>query len=129
MPAFSQTSKDRLATCDERLQKVFNEVIKYFDCTIIQGHRGQVEQDAAFAAGKSQLKWPNGNHNKLPSKAVDAMPFPIDWTDRERMTLLAGFVIGIAQGMNIDIRWGGDWNENMKVKDNKFDDLVHYEVK
>jgi len=129
MPAFSQTSKDRLATCDERLQKVFNEVIKYFDCTIIQGHRGQVEQDAAFAAGKSQLKWPNGNHNKLPSKAVDVMPFPIDWTDRERMTLFAGFVMGIATGMGIDIRWGGDWNQDDKVKDNSFDDLPHFEVK
>jgi len=129
MPTFSKTSADRLATCDERLQKVFNEVVKYFDCTIIQGHRGQAEQDAAYASGKSQLKWPNGNHNKLPSKAVDVMPYPIDWTDRERMTLFAGFVMGIATGMGIDIRWGGDWNQNDQVKDNKFDDLPHFEVK
>lgn len=99
MPTFSKISKDRLATCDERLQKVFNEVVKYFDCTIVQGHRGQAEQDAAYASGKSQLKWPNGNHNKFPSKAVDVMPYPIDWTDRERMTLFAGFVMGIGISM------------------------------
>lgn len=129
MPSFSQTSKDRLATCDARLQRVFNEVIKHFDCKVLQGHRGQAEQDKAFAEGASQKKWPNGNHNSMPSKAVDVVPYPVDWTDRERMTLFAGFVIGIAQGMGIDIRWGGDWNENTKVKDNSFDDLPHYEVK
>ena len=129
MPSFSQSSKDQLATADARLQRVFNEVIKHFDCKVLKGHRGQIEQDAAFAAGHSQKKWPTGNHNAMPSKAVDVIPFPIDWTDRERMTLFAGFVIGIAQGMGIDIRWGGDWNENTQVKDNKFDDLVHFEVK
>lgn len=129
MPSFSQTSKDSLATCDARLQRVFNEVIKHFDCKVLQGHRGQAEQDKAFAEGASQKKWPNGNHNSMPSKAVDVVPYPVDWTDRERMTLFAGFVIGIAQGMGIDIRWGGDWNENTKVKDNSFDDLPHYEVK
>ena len=45
------------------------------------------------------------------------------------MTLFAGFVMGIATGMGIDIRWGGDWNQNDQVKDNKFDDLPHFEVK
>lgn len=129
MPVFSQKSLDQLATCDARLQRVFNEVIKYFDCTVVCGHRNQADQDAAFASGKSQKKWPNGNHNSMPSKAVDVVPFPVDWSDRERMTLFAGFVIGIAQGMGIDIRWGGDWNENTKVKDNAFDDLPHFEVK
>ena len=129
MPSFSQTSKDRLATCDARLQQVFNEVIKTFDCIVIEGHRNQEKQDAAFAAGRSQLKWPNGNHNSMPSKAVDVAPYPIDWNDRERMTLFAGYVMGIAQGMGIDIRWGGDWNENTQVKDNSFDDLPHFEVK
>lgn len=129
MPQFSQTSKDRLATCDAKLQKVFNEVIRYFDCIVLEGHRGEEAQNRAFSEGKSQLKFPAGRHNSMPSKAVDVIPFPIDWSDRERMTLFAGFVMGIAQGMDIDIRWGGDWNENTKVKDNSFDDLPHFEVK
>lgn len=129
MPTFSQKSKDKLATCDVRLQKVFFEVIKHFDCTILEGHRNQADQDAAFAAGRSQLKWPNGNHNAMPSKAVDVVPYPVDFNDRERMTLFAGFVMGIAKSMGIDLRWGGDWNQNTQVKDNSFDDLPHFEVK
>ena len=39
MPRFSTRSKSRLHTCDERLVKLFNEVVKHFDCTIIEGHR------------------------------------------------------------------------------------------
>ena len=41
MNKFSAISKERLATCDERIQTVFQQVIKYFDCSIIEGHRGE----------------------------------------------------------------------------------------
>lgn len=128
VPRFSQTSADRLATCDERLQRVFNAVVEHFDCTILCGHRGQAEQDAAFAAGKSQIKWPNGKHNGSPSQAVDAAPYPIDWKDRERASLFAGFVLGTARQMGIALRWGGDWDRDTQVADNDFDDLWHFEL-
>ena len=52
MPKFSKESLDKLATCDARLQKVFNEVIKHVDCTIIEGHRGQETQDEYYRTGK-----------------------------------------------------------------------------
>ena len=29
--------------------------------------------------------------------------------------------------MGIKIRWGGDWDSDTQVNDNKFDDLVHFE--
>ena len=28
----------------------------------------------------------------------------------------------------VEIRWGGDWDSDTQVKDNKFDDLVHFEL-
>ena len=37
MPKFGKTSRDRLATCDDKLQQVFNEVIKYVDCSVLEG--------------------------------------------------------------------------------------------
>lgn len=128
MPKFSEKSLTKLATCDERLQSVFNEVVKYFDCTVLEGHRGEEAQNRAYAEGKSKLRWPNGNHNSVPSKAVDVIPYPVDWSDRERMTLFAGFVLGTARQMGIKLRWGGDWDNNTQVKDNSFDDLVHFQV-
>ena len=46
------------------------------------------------------------------------------------MTYFAGFVKGIAKGMyNIDLRWGGDWDNDWEVKDNRFDDFPHFEIK
>lgn len=128
MPAFGKASQEKLATCDPRLQKVFNEVIKHFDCTVIEGHRGEAAQNKAFAEGKSKLKYPQSKHNKTPSLAADVLPYPIDWNDTNRMRYFAGFVVGIAATMGIKIRWGGDWNQNTELKDNSFNDLPHFEI-
>lgn len=129
MPRFGKRSKSRLKTCDTRLQDLFNEVIKHFDCSVIQGHRGKEDQNKAFKEGKSKLKYPNGNHNATPSRAVDVAPYPIDWNDRERFTYFAGYVLGVAYRMGVNIRWGGDWDMDTQVKDNNFDDLPHFELK
>lgn len=128
MTAFGKASQEKLATCDPRLQKVFNEVIKHFDCTVIEGHRGEAAQNKAFAEGKSKLKYPQGKHNKTPSLAADVLPYPIDWNDTNRMRYFAGFVVGIAATMGIKLRWGGDWNQNTELKDNSFNDLPHFEL-
>ena len=128
MPHFGKKSLERLKTCDKKLQKVFSRVVQTFDCTILEGHRGKGKQNEAFQKGNSQLRWPKGKHNKFPSIAVDVIPYPINWKDRERMTFFAGFVLAIAEEMNISVRWGGDWDRDWKVNDNDFDDLVHFEL-
>ncbi|MEM6683544.1 MAG: M15 family peptidase [Pseudomonadota bacterium] len=129
MPQFSQRSLDRLATCHADLQAVFHAVIRQVDCTILEGHRTKQGQDAAFAAGKSKLRWPDGKHNTLPSRAVDAAPWPIDWQDRDRFHLFGGIVLGIAHSQGVALRWGGDWDGDFVLRDNRFDDLVHFELK
>jgi len=126
---FGRTSKKRLETCDERLQSLFNEVVKVFDCSILVGHRGEEDQNKAYKEGNSQVKWPKGKHNKKPSSAVDVAPYPIDWEDRERFSYFAGFVKGVAWRLNTPIRWGGDWDGDTELSDNNFDDLVHFELK
>lgn len=129
MPRFGKRSKERLSTCDDKLQKIFNEVIKYVDCSVLEGHRSAERQNKLFDEGKTKVKFPNGRHNSNPSRAVDVVPYPIDWDDRERFHLFAGFVIGIAQSMGVKLRWGGDWNMNFEVDDNKFDDFPHFELR
>ena len=129
MPRFGKRSISRLKTCDQKLQELFYEVVKHFDCSIIEGHRGEERQNKAFADGKSKVKYPNGKHNQNPSIAVDVAPYPIDWSDRDRFHYFGGFVLGVAKEMGMNIRWGGDWNQDTETKDNKFDDLVHFEIK
>ena len=128
MARFGKRSKERLATCDERLQKVFNEVIKTVDCSVLEGHRGEERQNRLLKEGKTKVAYPKGRHNAFPSRAADVVPYPIDWKDRERFHLFAGFVLGVANRMGITLRWGGDWNMNFEVDDNKFDDFPHFEL-
>ena len=129
MPKFGSKSKANLATCHEDLQKVFNEVIKYVDCSALEGHRHEWRQNDLFEEGKTKVKFPMGRHNSSPSRAVDVTPYPVDWNDRERQTLFAGFVLGIARSMGIKLRWGGDWDMDFKVMDNRFDDFPHFELR
>lgn len=129
MPKFSERSLTRISTCDPRLICLFRRVVETFDCTIIEGHRTETAQNTAFANGTSKLKWPDSLHNARPSMAVDAVPFPINWEDRERFHYFAGYVKGVAEMMRVDIRWGGDWDSDTEVVDNRFDDLAHFELK
>ena len=128
MAKFGSRSKKRLESCDERLQEIFNEVIKYVDCSVLEGHRSEERQNKLLKEGKTKVAYPKGRHNSSPSRAVDVVPYPIDWNDRERFHLFSGFVLGLARGMGITLRWGGDWNMNFEVDDNQFDDFPHFEL-
>jgi len=129
MPRFGNRSINRLKTCDAQLQELFYQVVKHFDCSILEGHRGEERQTKAYNDGKSKVQYPDGKHNQYPSVAVDVAPYPIDWSDRDRFHYFGGFVLGVAKEMGMNIRWGGDWNQDTHTKDNKFDDLVHFEIK
>ena len=132
MPVFSVASRAALATADPRLQRVFQEVIRRVDCKILEGHRGEDAQNHAFQEGKSKLRWPHGKHNAVPSRAVDAAPWPILWTSDarnfERFALFAGFVMGVAEVQGVRLRWGGDWDGDWSTADEKFRDMVHFEL-
>mgnify|MGYP003112392382 FL=1 len=130
MPRFGKRSRDRLRGIDIRLVNVLNEVVKYFDITVIEGLRSQDRQNELVAQGKSKTKF--GKH--VQGKAVDIGPYPIDWDSRDDFHYLGGFVLGVAASMGVKLRWGGDWNASSTyqgkrtTKDNSFDDLVHFEL-
>lgn len=135
MPIFSDESKKQLATCHPELQLLFNEVIKYYDCKVLEGYRNRLDQEKAFDAGNSKLHYPFGNHNKIPSQAVDVCPYPVpSWNSTKDFIYFAGKVMGIATmllangKMTHQIRYGGDFNLNQMVTDSTFFDGVHFEL-
>jgi peptidoglycan L-alanyl-D-glutamate endopeptidase CwlK len=132
MPKFSINSKAKLSECDPKLQQLFEEVIKSFDCTIICSFRNKKDQDDAVIKGNSKTNWPTSKHNKVPSMAVDVMPCPVNWSETikniEQITLFAGFVLGTAAQMGIKIRWGHDWNRDMHPDEKMLVDRPHYEL-
>ena len=128
MGKFSPNSKEQLATCDERLQRVFTEVIKHYDCSILCGHRSKAGQTQVYNDGLSKRKWPFSKHNPYPSEAVDVIPYPVDWKDTKRFYHFIGFVLGTAQQMGIKLRSGSDWDQDNDLTDQKFIDLPHFEL-
>lgn len=128
MPKFSKKSQERLATCAPDLQRLFNEVIKERDCTVLCGHRTKEEQDEAVRGGFSKTPFPKSKHNPFPSLAVDVVPYPIDWNNKQRFIEFHAYVKLIAAKLEIKIRWGGDWDNDGDWRDERFLDMPHYEL-
>lgn len=128
-------STKQLDSCHPKLQRLIREVdrrlsrhAKAWDITVLCGHRGQAAQEQAFAEGKSTKHWPHSLHNTLPSVAVDVAPYPVDWKDTARFARLAGYIQAVADDLDIQIRWGGDWDGDSRTTDEKFIDMPHFEL-
>lgn len=142
MFSYGESSQAQLATCDTRLQAIAAAVIHIMDVKVLEGHRDEEKQNKAYAEGKSKVKWPNGEHNSLPSKAFDLAPYPVIWPTPEmkkhnfekyvkavaRFYLMAGVVMACAWFLKVKIRWGGDWDGDWDLFDQKFDDIGHFEL-
>lgn len=145
LPSFGARSRARLASCDERIIRLFEDVVTVEDCSIECGARPVEEEIAAIASGHSKLTdpWDSkhvvGARRKL-SEAVDAAPYPVVWPDTDpdfitprqlyiitRFYHFAGFVKARALALGIPIRWGGAWSGQLN-KPGDFMDLVHFEL-
>lgn len=65
MPKFSKKSFDYLKTCDLRLVNLFAEVVKHFDCRVIEGERGATKQMKYYHSipRRTKLVYPLSKHN------------------------------------------------------------------
>ena len=120
MPQFSKRSMEKLSTCDGQLIELFTEVVKHFDCSILEGHRNKEDQNKYFDEGKSKVRWPDSKHNRFPSRGVDVIFHPFvksDWDDREKFMLFRGYVYGIASQLGIKLNKTISW------------DLPHFELR
>jgi len=125
---FSKSSKDRLETCHPLIQDWLNEIIKWRDCTVAWGHRGEKDQNEMFAKGLSRCKYPESKHNSDPSLAVDVYPYALGRMingDVEGDEVLIDRFIGFAQAVaairGIPIKSASEWGSFKG-------DLGHWEV-
>lgn len=153
MARYSEKSETNLLTCDTDLIRLGHALIKERDHSVDEGHRGQVEQDDHFENKRSQVKWPDSKHNRTPSEAVHFKPYPINWQlvlqmdeilktgiapsrwvlqsafrEYSKFYHLAGYVQKTARDMGIRVRWGGDWDSDNEFNDQRFHDLLHWEL-
>ena len=73
----------------------------------------------------------NDAGEKIPcSLAVDIAPYPYDaGRDRERLYLIAGYAVRLAEERGVKLRIGADWDGDFETLDQKLADPWHYEIK
>lgn len=118
----------RLKHAHPLLQKLMNVAREKFDFTILDSQRGREAQEKAFREGHTKVHFGNSAHNWDPSVALDVAPLPIVWSSRAPFIALSKVILAIAKEEKIPVRWGGDWNMNGILTDEKFSDLPHYEL-
>lgn len=135
MPRFSEQSSARLSTCHHDLRLVFSEVIKVYDCTVLEGIRSRETQAEYVRQGRSRTM--NSKHLRQSdgtSHAVDVAPYPIDWKDSRRFAFLAGLVFAISERLRAEGRishrvvWGGDWDSDGNLREHSFWDGPHFQL-
>lgn len=106
---FGKKSLQRLEQCDIRLQTLCKKMLERssFDMTVTCGHRNREEQEKAYLEGKSKAHFGQSKHNLLPSKAVDIVPYPINWdTNDPRWGKMVALAYDTARLLGIKIRSG-----------------------
>jgi len=149
MPNFGKRSREQLDTCSPQIKALMKRVVENFDISILEGHRDQERQDKLYDEGKSKLKYPEGNHNNMPSNAVDIQPYPFNPKSPKakiELAIMAGYVRAVFDAVktkdydrtdyDVDwielerykLRWGGDWDSDGDLDDQTFDDYYHFEI-
>lgn len=125
---FGKKSEKCLKELDSRLQALARLMMskQVMDFAVICGHRNEAEQNAAFAAGRSKVKYPASKHNTNPARAYDRVPYPIplnaagEWDDKSpKWERLAALERQCAGELNVNISQGCAWT---------FKDLPHCEL-
>lgn len=153
MPKFGTNSRKNLETCHPDLQTIFNKVVETFDCTVIYGYRSPALQHDLFKRGRrlSKGEWiiedrskvitycdgvkKKSYHNYDPAMAADVVPYPIDWSDTNRMRYFIGYVKGIARMLkdeglvSHELISGIDWDNDTDLNDTGFVDKPHFQLK
>jgi len=109
------------------------------DFAIICGRRGESVQNDYYARGLSKVQFPDSQHNKSPSMALDFAPWPIDWNDSLAFARVAGIIQACVHDIirtstmvdwkKLTTRWGGDWDRDGSSRDQSFMDIGHLEIR
>lgn len=142
--SFGARSTTKLATCDERLQRIARRALELspIDFTIIHGFRGESEQNELVAQGLSKLRWPDSKHNherktvgnplgEPCSLALDFGPWidgTIPWKDTHSFAMVAGVFFAAAAEEGVRLRYGADWDLDGLTTDQSFMDWGHLEL-
>lgn len=147
----SQKSLDKLVGVDERLQRVVKRAIQLTkqDFMVLEGVRTREQCMINYGNGRTvaqcvakgvPAQYANPNAAKVTwlnnpfaskhceGKAVDLVPYPVDWNDLKKFDAIAKAMLQAAKELGIPIRWGADWNSNGRPREKGETDSPHFEI-
>ncbi|PIT43418.1 endolysin [Snodgrassella alvi] len=143
MYKLSQRSLNNLQGVDTNLVKVVKRAIEITkqDFMVTEGLRSREQCCINYGKGRtaqqcsikgvpakyaqpslSKVTWLNNPFasKHTTGKAIDLVPYPVDWNDLKKFRVIAEAMKHAANELGVKINWGGDW---VKTKD-----YPHFEV-
>lgn len=133
----SQRSLDRLKGVDDKLVSVVKRAIEIseVDFMVVEGLRTKQRQEELYAQGRTKagkiVTWTMKSKH-IDGLAVDIAPVnkdgSIDWNSFVKFDKMAQAMFNAAKELNVQIRWGADWNQNGKKREKGETDSPHFEL-
>ena len=147
----SQRSLDKLVGVDERLQRVVKRAIQLSkqDFMVLEGIRTREQCMINYGKGRTvaqcvakgvpakyaqpkvaKVTWLNNPFasKHVTGKAVDLVPYPVDWNDLKKFDAIAQAMLQAAKELGVPVRWGADWDNDGKPRERGESDSPHFEI-
>ena len=128
-----KTSLARLQGVDETLVNVVKRAIEIseVDFTVMEGVRTLERQRELYAQGRTApgkiVTWTMKSRH-IEGKAVDLVPYPLDWNDLEKFNKIKDAMFQAARELDVNLRWGADWDGDGKYREKGEYDSPHFEI-
>ena len=64
----------------------------------------------------------------VTGRAVDSVPYPVDWNDLSKFVQMAQAMFTAAKELGVSIRWGADWDNDGNYREKGEYDSPHFEL-
>ena len=128
-----ETSLARLQGVDETLVNVVKRAIEIseVDFTVMEGVRTLERQRELYAQGRTApgkiVTWTMKSRH-IEGKAVDLVPYPLDWNDLEKFNKIKDAMFQAAKELDVNLRWGADWDGDGNYREKGEYDSPHFEI-
>ncbi len=78
----------------------------------------------------AKVTWLNNplSSKHVTGKAVDLVPYPVDWNDLSKFDQMAQAMFTAAKELGVSIRWGADWDNDGNYREKGEYDSPHFEL-
>lgn len=147
----SKLSLGRLNGVDANLVKVVQRAIEITpqDFMVVEGVRSKEQCYINYGKGRTvaqctakgvpakyaqpklaKVTWLNNplSSKHVSGKAVDLVPYPVNWNDLTKFDQVAKAMFAAAKELGVSIRWGANWDNDGNYREKGEYDSPHFEL-